>query len=120
TVVNPTGDRIEVEMSTMFGYPATDSLGALHLLTPEAVGDSMPDASGWITFYPRRFVLEAGDRRLVRLRVLPPAESGIGPGEYWSRLVVTSRSAAPPIARETANPDVRIALAVEVRSVIPL
>ncbi len=120
TVINPTNDRIEVELSAFFGYPATDSSGMLHLHTSIDSGRMEPDASGWITFFPRRFLLEAGDRRLVRLRIAPPATYQLAAGEYWSRIVVASRAAAPTAGRSMVNPEVRIALGVEVRSVLPL
>jgi P pilus assembly chaperone PapD len=120
TIINPTTERVEVELSTFFGYPGTDSTGMLYLCTTVDAGVDAPDASEWITFYPRRFVLEPDDRRLVRLRITPPEGRELTSSEYWSRVVVSSRAAAAPIDRATTNPDVRIALAVEVRSVLPL
>lgn len=120
TVVNPTGERVEVELSAMFGYPVTDSAGSLHLHTGTDAAAGQPDATGWLTFYPRRFILEADDRRLVRIMVTAPDSLRGRDAEYWTRVVVTSRAAAPPAARATDNPDVRIALSVEVRSVLPL
>lgn len=116
TVVNVGPDRVEVTLSTAYGYPVTDSAGWMVLQTVDVVDDTMPSAAGWIEMFPRRFSLESGARRTVRLRVSPPA--GTADREYWARLVVASRSAAVPFAASVEA--VSVAIALEVRSVFPL
>ena len=123
TLVN-SGDRAaEISISSLFGFPATDSAGRMRLETFATVDDTMPSASAWLRAFPERFVLAPGARRTVRLLVTPPA--GIPDREYWARLVVSSRAAARdarPSGADTvatdANADMRVGLALEVRSIL--
>jgi P pilus assembly chaperone PapD len=118
TVANPSRDRVEVMVSTLYGIPATDSAGQMYLQTFAPVPANQPSAANWIEAYPRQFVLDPGSRRVVRLLVNPP--SGTPDGEYWSRVVVASRGAAQAVLVSGAPEAVNVALALEVRSVIPL
>lgn len=116
TVVNIGEDRVEVDLSTLYGVPVTDSVGNLLLDTKTPLTDSTPSAAAWIEMFPRRFALEPGARRTVRLLVRPP--DGVPDREYWARLVVASRAvprAAPVATAEAVN----VAITLEVRSVFP-
>jgi hypothetical protein len=122
TLVN-SGDRAaEISISSLFGFPATDSAGRMRLETFATVDDTMPSASAWLRAFPERFVLAPGARRTVRLLVTPPA--GIPDREYWARLVVSSRAArdAAPAGADTVaadtHTDMRVGLALEVRSIL--
>jgi len=95
-LVNPSDATEEVTLEFQFGYPATDSLGEVGLaLIPEPAPDQ-PSAAAWLRAFPRRVRLEPGQRQRVRILATPPA--GLPDGEYWSRLIVTSRSARPPVS----------------------
>lgn len=122
TLVNTGEKTVEASLSTSFAYPVTDSTGTMFLKTIDVVADTTPSAKDWIRVYPQRLVLAAGARRTVRLIVEPP--EGIPVGEFWARLIVTSREGAP--IRTTVAPgpngevrdDVAIGLTLEVRSVL--
>jgi P pilus assembly chaperone PapD len=120
TIINPDSKRVEISFSTMYGYPVTDEGGQLRLQTFANVTDTMPSAAQWVTAYPKRFTLDAGQRQTVRLVVAPPA--GTPTGEYWSRVVVSSKAALPetnvPVTDSSAP--VTMQLDLEVRSVLPL
>jgi hypothetical protein len=120
TIINPARGRVEIALSTLYGYPVTDERGALRLRTFEAVDDTMPSAAGWITAYPRRFTLDEGQRQTVRLVVSAPGS--VAPGEYWARLVVSSKGAvaATPVAVADTSAPVSMSLNLEVRSVLPV
>lgn len=129
TVIN-TGDRAaEVRLSTQYGYPVTDSTGRMRLQTYDVADDTMPSAADWVQSYPARFILAAGSRRSVRVMASPPA--ALPAGEYWSRLIVATRSVAnAPTADDESEQDgsiavpgrsdVRIGLSLEIRSVLAL
>ena len=85
---NPNPQPAEVSISTLFGYPVTDSVGNLTLRTTETPDSSQPSAAGWIQAYPRRLTLQPFERQRVRLLARPPA--GLADGEYWTRLVVAA------------------------------
>lgn len=90
---NPSGDATDVSITPVFGYPATDSAGALAIRVVEVPAPDDPSAVGWVSVFPKRMVLAPGERRTVRLLVRPP--DGLADGEYWARLSVVARAAVP-------------------------
>ena len=115
---NPTNEPTEISVEAIFGYPITDSLGQFELRTLEQPDSTWPSAVRWITAFPRRAVLQPLARQTIRLLVTPPPE--VGDGEYWARLVITAKSAAPPVSRADTGTDITVGLNLEVRTVIPL
>ena len=91
TLVNNGSEPVEASLGTQFGFPMTDSTGTMFLRTFESAPDSMPSAANWVHAFPERLILAPGERRAVRVLVTPPA--ALPTGEYWSRLVVTTRTA---------------------------
>ncbi|HEY4303338.1 MAG TPA: hypothetical protein VGM82_02630 [Gemmatimonadaceae bacterium] len=118
TLVNNGVEPAEVNIGAQFGYPMTDSSGAMFLKTFETVPDSIPSAANWVRAFPQRLILAAGERRAVRVLVTPPAS--LPTGEYWSRLVVTTRAANARLASTEGTQGVQIGLNLEVRSLVPL
>jgi hypothetical protein len=59
--------------------------------------------------FPRRLVLQPGQRQVVRVMVTMPP--GTADGEYWGRVLVKSRGGEPPI--EQAQGDVKMQLSLE-------
>ncbi|HJS47817.1 MAG TPA: hypothetical protein VJ773_07520 [Gemmatimonadales bacterium] len=118
-LLNPGTRPVEVEVSTVFGYPGTDSTGRVVLVTEPEPGPDRPSAAGWIQAYPRRTTVPPGERQVVRLLARPPA--GLPDGEYWTRLVVAAREAPPPPAPADSAPEgVTIGLSLEVRTILAL
>lgn len=121
TLVNTGNTPAEVTLGITFGIPVTDSAGAMRLATFTTVDDSMPSAAEFVHAYPSQFVLLPGGRRVVRLLATPPA--GTADGEYWARLVVTTRAARTrPLDADDAT-DVgaaRIGIDLEIRSLLPV
>lgn len=114
TLYNPSNDPEEVTVETLFGYPTTDAEGRLFLHIDSA-GNDPRSAAGWIQALPRRVVVPPGERRIVRLLARPPA--GTPDGEYWSRLVLTSRGQRLPAGgADTAQ--VSVGLDMQVRTIL--
>jgi P pilus assembly chaperone PapD len=113
---NPNSQPAEVSISTVFGYPVTDSTGNFTLKTTEAPDSSQPSAAAWIEAYPRRLVLRPFERQRVRLLARPPV--GLPDGEYWSRLVVAATGARIPSAGPDTAPPLRIGLSLEMRTIV--
>jgi len=86
----------EVTIELRFGFLDTDSLGTPFIRLIDDPGPEFPSAARWVGLFPQRARLEPGEKRVVRLFARPPAD--LPDGEYWSRLVVTSRRAASPVA----------------------
>jgi hypothetical protein len=116
TLISQDAADVEITISTIYGYPVTDSAGQILLRTFETPDDTMPAASAWVTSYPRRLVLPAGARRTVRLVATPPPN--LPPGEYWGRIVVAARGGRVAVAGTPAG--ISAGLNLEIRSVIGL
>jgi hypothetical protein len=103
----------EVDVELRFGFPETDSTGEPTIRMMDQPGPEFPSAAGWIFAYPRRAVVQPGRRQVVRLLAQPPAD--LPPGEYWSRLIVTSRGAE--VAVSGADSTVRAGVSLIVQTI---
>lgn len=117
TLYNPGADPAEVSISSMYGYPVTDSLGHFTLHLPDSVDASMPAATEWIDAFPRRMTLPPLQRQTVRLLARPPL--ALADGEYWSRVMISAKGAALPVTSSDTS-GIQIGLSLEVRTIIPL
>lgn len=118
TLYNPGDEPAEVTLSTFFGYPVTDSTGAFELKTVDQPEPDYPSAAKWIDAFPKRVMLGPKQRQTVRLLARPPA--GLPDGEYWARLVVSAKGGTVPVSGVADSSGVRVALALEIRTVLPL
>ena len=109
TLIN-TGTRPEeIELSIGFGYPVSDTAGVLRVDIVENAASGEPSLTSYLRVFPRRLVLQPGQRQVVRVMVAMPA--GTADGEYWGRVLVKSRGGEPPIEQSQGN--VRMQLALE-------
>lgn len=118
TLYNPSETPEEVTVESVFGFPATDAEGNLflHEADPEDAGADRRSAAEWTRAFPRRLVMPPGERRVVRFLARPPAD--LEDGEYWARIVFTSRGQRVPVGEAADTGDVRASLDLEVRTVI--
>jgi hypothetical protein len=106
TLYNPGSRPEEITIEFAFGYPQTDAEGNLQVpLSPEAPAGE-PSAVPWLSAFPRRLVLEPGQRQVVRVLARPPAD--LPEGEYWARALVSSRGGQAPIESRQGNVEVQI------------
>lgn len=99
----------EIEVSFAFGYPVSDVNGTVNVALRDTAPAGEPSIVPWLRAFPRRMVLQPGQRQVLRVLVQPPAT--LAPGEYWGRILVRSRGGQPPI--EQTSGDVRVQLNVE-------
>jgi hypothetical protein len=111
---NPGTEAVEVTISTLFGYPATDSTGAILLDT--LARDSSRSALAWIQAFPRRLTVGPRERQTVRLLARPPAD--LADGEYWLRLAIAAQAGRVPISGVADTSAIQIGLTLEVRTII--
>jgi hypothetical protein len=116
-VHNPDDVPVEVEIDLVFGYPADDGQGGVRVDLQETPPPGEPSCSGWVRALPRRMALGPNERQAVRLLARPPA--GLPDGEYWSRVVVTSREAASPTPLDGAGA-VHVGLSLATRTILSL
>ncbi len=111
---NPGTEPVEVSISTIFGYPTTDSTGRITLDT--LLADSTVSALGWIQAFPRRLTVGPRERQTVRLLARPPV--GLPDGEYWLRLVIAAQAGRVPITGVADTTAIQVGLRLEVRTII--
>lgn len=95
TLHNPGTLPEEITIDFAYGYPRSDTAGniAVELTREPAAGE--PSAMGWMRAFPRRLMLQPGQRQVVRVMVDAPA--GLAEGEYWARVLISSKGGQPPI-----------------------
>lgn len=113
---NPGTEPVEVAISTLFGYPTTDSLGNIKLHTIENPDSTVPSALAWIQAFPRRLTVAPRERQTVRLLARPPV--GLADGEYWVRLVIAAQAGRVPITGVADTTAIQVGLTLEVRTII--
>ena len=111
---NPGTEPVEVTISTIFGYPTTDSAGGIKLDTLPA--DSAVSALAWIQAFPRRLTVGPRERQTVRLLARPPIE--LPNGEYWLRLMIAAQAGRVPITGVADTTAIQVGLKLEVRTII--
>jgi hypothetical protein len=94
-VQNKSMEEYEINISFIFGYPTTDSLGNGTMKYIENPADSLPSIATWIRAFPRSFILVPEQKQIVRMTVRPP--NYIEPGTYWTRMVTASTPKAAPV-----------------------
>ena len=118
---NPSDQTEEVEIETLFGYPATDSTGRVYLYSEpdeNIAAANSRSAAGWIRAFPRRVTVRPGQRQTVRLLAQPPAD--LPDGEYWTRIVVHARGQRVPLSGIPDSASIQVGLDLEVRTLIAL
>jgi hypothetical protein len=115
---NPGNEPVEVSISMMFGYPVSDSLGRVTLRTVANTSATMPSAASWVEAFPRRLILRPRERRTIRLLARPPAS--LPDGEYWSRLIVTTKGSRVALQAPAATSAIQVGLKLEVRTIVAL
>ncbi len=116
TLFNPGDQPVEVSVSFGFGYPTTDSTGAVSLELTDTAPTGQPAATAWLQAFPRRITVGPQERQTVRILASPP--QGLPDGEYWARLTVGAKGGTIPVAGVTDTSAVKVGLSLEVRTVI--
>ena len=111
TLGNSSDEAEEVTVEARFGFLDTDSAGTPFVRLIDDPPPQFPSAVNWLRLFPLRLRLRPGDKQVLRILARPPAD--LPDGEYWSRLIVTSRRAAPEVA--TADTAMHVGLNLEIR-----
>jgi hypothetical protein len=112
---NPNTEPVEVTISVIYGYPVTDSAGAIVLRTLDAPDAAEPSAAAWLQAFPRRLTVAPLERQTIRLLARPPA--ALADGEYWARLVIAAKGGRIPVTG-VSDTAIQIGLTLEVRTII--
>jgi hypothetical protein len=89
TVSNPTELRQEIWVDFRYGYPLVNDSGNFYIHYADSASPGEPSAVRWLTVYPQRFTLNGRESQVVR--VLASLPVGLNSGEYWARVIVSSK-----------------------------
>lgn len=112
--VNPLDRPLVVTTRVMFMVIRNDSTGAM-------VYDSVPrgdarSCAEWVQVFPRKFTMEPGTKRTVRLLIAPP--DSISDGEYMARVefagLPVDRPATADADTSTIRPRISVRLALNI------
>lgn len=106
TLINSGPRPEEIRINFEFGYPRSDSLGNVTVPVVPKAPAGEPSAVPWLTVFPRRLVLQPGQRQVVRVLARPPAN--LPEGEYWARALIHSAGGQPPIQDRSGGVGVEI------------
>ncbi len=93
-ILNGSDQAQEISIDFPFGYPTTDAEGGIKMVYDDGASADKFGISNDIRGFPRSFVLQPGQRQVVRLTVRPEKTEA---GMYWTRARITSIPQAPPI-----------------------
>ncbi|MCF6268387.1 MAG: hypothetical protein L3J41_01610 [Melioribacteraceae bacterium] len=94
-VQNKSLEEYEINISFVFGYPTTDSLGSGTMKYIENPADSLPSIANWVRAFPKSFILVPEQKQIVRMTVRPKRD--LEPGTYWTRMVTSSTPKSLPV-----------------------
>jgi len=97
-VMNGTDVAQEVSLEYQFGYPDADSLGNIFINYEDRQMEEKYSIADWIRGFPRNFIIEPGQRRVVRLTVRPQKQ--LPEGMYWARIKTRSTPVSPEIGMQ--------------------
>ena len=119
-LINTSAGPSEITVETQFGYPVTDSTGGISVKLVDTADTGAPSIAKYVVAYPRKVTVAPGAKQTIRLLVNPPAN--LPDGEYWSRIIITSRGAAARLsARSTTDTNaIQVGVTLVVRTVTTL
>ncbi|CAN5914594.1 hypothetical protein BH11GEM1_BH11GEM1_00140 [soil metagenome] len=119
-LINTSAGPSEITVETQFGYPVTDSAGGISVKLVDTAETGAPSIAKYVVAYPRKVTVPAGAKQTIRLLVHPPAN--LPDGEYWSRIIITSRGGPVRLsARAATDTDaIQVGVQLVVRTVTTL
>jgi len=113
---NPSSRAAEISIRAVYGHPTTTPDGDLTLQISEQPDSTEPSAARFVEAFPRRLVLQPNQRQTIRMLARPPV--GLPEGEYWARMIITSKDAEAPMSATSDTTGVSVGLSLEVRTII--
>lgn len=102
-VMNGSEQPQEISIEFPFGYPQTNETGNLQMVYGDSTTAQKWSISEQIKGFPTNFVLQPGQRQVVRLMIQP--DQKFRNGVYWSRIRTTSTPQSPEVG-ETSDDEI--------------
>jgi P pilus assembly chaperone PapD len=115
-IKNNSNSRVEVNTEVFFGYFESDTAGEKIFVVKKS-GEYSQSAAGWISVYPKKFMLFPEEEK--RLRIIARAPKGLPDGEYWSRIKVFTSPVNSNENRKADSININVKLDINFSFVIP-
>lgn len=112
TISNSGEGTIEVTIDLRYGYHTTDDTGKIIVMMPDELQSDDRSMVNWIRAYPSRFILGPSESQGVRIFANPP--SGMSPGEYWAKMIVTPKVSKSVVEKNKRGPAIEMITVVTV------
>lgn len=107
----------EVNISFLFGYPGTDSLGNVVMVYTDSTKEDQYGLTERVRTFPKSFILAPGQQQTVRLQVKPDRTKP--EGTYFTRVKVLSNAQTPDIG-QTNNAEISTQVTFQFEQIIAM
>lgn len=116
-VINGSNAPQEISIDFFFGYSETDDNGLRTNITGNEEMAAQYSIADEVRAFPQNFVLQPGQRQIVRLRINAP--NTIPDGMYWARIRTTSTPESAPLEL-TGSDEVSARVGIKIEQVTGL
>ncbi|MEE8576713.1 MAG: hypothetical protein V3T31_05610 [candidate division Zixibacteria bacterium] len=117
-IQNTANEPTEVSIRFSWGLPESDSIGNVYVNLVDSGVTDPRSALDWIKAFPRKIVLPPNGSQVVRIVARPP--DSLPDGEYWARIVVTSRAGKTELPSPTGNEEISTTLNMVLQTALML
>jgi len=91
-VTNNSNEDQEIVISLEFSYPGSDNNGNMKTISDDQTAATRYGITDYLRVFPKQFILKPGGQQTVRLQSKPLSDKP--DGVYWTRVIVSSNTAA--------------------------
>lgn len=117
-IQNPTNEPREITIRLAYGLPESDSLGNVRVELRDSAVTDPRSCLGWIKAFPRKVIVPPNGTQVIRLVARPPQD--LADGEYWARVVVTSREGTTALPVEGGEETIQTQLNMVMQTALML
>lgn len=94
-LINGSNDPQEINVEFIFGYSITDENGNRSTVYDDPEMAEKYSVSEWLRAFPQNFILQPGQRQVVRMLIRAPQD--LEDGTYWARIKTSAVPQTPPV-----------------------
>ncbi|MEX0719364.1 MAG: hypothetical protein WD059_01770 [Balneolaceae bacterium] len=94
-VINNSNENQEISIDFIFSYSALNEDGERSIVENDTLRAQDHSIADVIRAFPQNFILNPGQRQIVRLRVAAPND--LPDGTYWARIKTSASPESPPV-----------------------
>ncbi len=94
-LINGSNDPQEINVEFVFGYSVTDKNGNRSTVYDDPELAEKHSVSEWLRAFPQNFILQPGQRQVVRMLIRAPQD--LEDGTYWARIKTSAVPQTPPV-----------------------